>query len=79
MRNAAVYVPVPGGDLRKGRVVVRRVFLQEGVLFCKSTLHFFEKKNNIKMVGFQYLSRVYSEKNCACKKVHNVKIWRVRI
>lgn len=37
VRDAAVHVSVPGGDLRKGRVVVRGVDLQEGVLFCKFT------------------------------------------
>lgn len=35
VRDAAVYVSLSGGDLRKGRVVVRGQFLQESVLFCK--------------------------------------------
>ena len=33
--DAAVHFPLPGGDLRKGQVVVRGLFLQECVRSCK--------------------------------------------
>ncbi len=36
--DAAVHLPLPGGDLRKGQVVVRAVFLQERVRSCKANL-----------------------------------------
>ena len=32
VRNAAVHLPLPGGDLRKGQVIVKGAFLQECVL-----------------------------------------------
>ncbi len=35
VRDAAVHLPLPGGDLRKDQVVVRGAHLQECVLFCK--------------------------------------------
>ena len=35
VRDAAVHVSLPVGDLRKVRVVVKGVNLQKGVLFCK--------------------------------------------
>ena len=35
VRDAAVHVPVSGGDLRKCQVVVGGGILQEGVLYCK--------------------------------------------
>ena len=38
VRDAAVHLPLPGGDLRKGHVIVKGVFLQERVLFCEVIL-----------------------------------------
>lgn len=38
MRNAAVYLPLPGGDLRKVQVVVGRLFYRNVYLPVKSTL-----------------------------------------
>lgn len=35
VRNAAVHLPLPGGNLRKSHVIKMRADLQKGVLFCK--------------------------------------------
>ena len=35
VRDAAVHLPLPGGNLRKSQVVVKGVILQECVLSCK--------------------------------------------
>ena len=40
MRNAAVHVPLPGGALRKCRIIVIHAFLQECVLSCKNAIFY---------------------------------------
>lgn len=76
MRDAAVYVSVPGGDLRKGGVVVRGVFLQEGVPFCKQHLFFYVHKATIKNVCLQYFSFKFYVEIWATKKY---TFWRGNI